>query len=325
MNATRSSHPPADTASARSGVRTREERSVERRIDSVVASLEEVPPSDRSPAVDIAFVEREVGDAPLDERQHELHRRIRRRRGRLLDADMMRAMVPTEQVDDDEAARMFRRVIAHRAWMRSDLGRHVPLMVAALDYLVSQGLVSRPVIASEAGLHALVRSSTHDPLTHVLNRREFSRVLSRELASARRYGHPLSLIMFDVDRFKIYNDRHGHPAGDALLRRLAAVMRAEKRATDWCARYGGDEFAIIAAHTTALGAHELAGRVIARCRDELASGVTVSAGIATETGEGESAEQLVAEADAALYYAKRLGGNCVGSAGVGKHGVAAPG
>jgi diguanylate cyclase (GGDEF)-like protein len=262
---------------------------------------------DPRPVVDVAFVEREVGDLPMCPRLAEVHRRLRARRGAMLEADMLRAIAPLENLEDDEACALWRRITIHRARMRSHLGRQVPFIVAALDCLVVEGALSRPVIAAEARLRSVVRGSTHDALTGVLNRGAFDQLLARELERARRYEYSMALLLMDLDRFKPFNDRHGHPAGDTLLRRFGAILRSEMRASDWCARYGGDEFAVIAAHTDEPGALHLALRLVTRAECELGGEVTLSAGIAADDGH-DSAEELVAAADAALYATKRRGG-----------------
>jgi diguanylate cyclase (GGDEF)-like protein len=196
--------------------------------------------------------------------------------------------------------------------MRSQLGRQVPLVVAALDHVIGESALAQPVLVDEEGLRELVQGSTTDPLTGVLNRGAFQVILERELESARRYGHPLSLVMLDLDGFKELNDELGHPAGDKVLRRLGALLRDQMRSADWCARYGGDEFAVIASHTDEAGAARLAHRILDRARRTLPDSVRLSAGVATVPFEQPcTPDTLVGASDAALYAAKRSGGDCV--------------
>ncbi len=141
-----------------------------------------------------------------------------------------------------------------------------------------------------------------DELTGLANRRCWDESLDRELARARRESIPLSVGIIDLDRFKDYNDIHGHQAGDRLLKQLAAAWRQELRATDVLARYGGEEFAI------ALPGCELddATGLIERLRAATPAEQTVSAGLAVWDGQ-EGADGLFGRADKALYAAKEGG------------------
>ena len=140
-----------------------------------------------------------------------------------------------------------------------------------------------------------------DPLTGVLNRRAWDQLLSRAL---RKGTQPLFVAMIDLDHFKDYNDRHGHPAGDALLRRAAAAWRSAVRAEDVLARYGGEEFAVLLGGCEEDIALEIAERLRLATIDEQ----PVSIGVARWDGR-ESAAPLVERADKALYAAKRAGRN----------------
>jgi diguanylate cyclase (GGDEF)-like protein len=159
--------------------------------------------------------------------------------------------------------------------------------------------------------------STIDALTGIHNRRSFDERLDMELARTQRYGAPCSLVMIDLDRFKIANDRHGHQAGDQVLRHVAALLDAEKRSGDLIARYGGEELAAILPHTEAADARAWAERVRARIEAEptrwqdTALRVTASLGVAAAPPHEETPAALVAAADRALYAAKQQGRNTV--------------
>lgn len=262
---------------------------------------------DPSKVIDAAFVAREAGDKPMNATLEALHNRMRRGRGEALYADMIRALVPVEALNDNEASLMWRKIVAHRERMRDDLNRPVAITVAALDWLLAHGRLVNPVMAEHTSVQALLRHSTLDPLTGVLNRGAFQMLLDRELEHGRRYGQPVSLLLIDLDYFKELNDSKGHAAGDAVLRRVGELLRDEMRRVDWCARYGGDEFAVIAAHTDERHGVRLSQRIASRVRRELASSVTLSIGVAAESGQGQSAAELIAAADAALYASKRDG------------------
>ncbi len=158
----------------------------------------------------------------------------------------------------------------------------------------------------------LEQLAMRDGLTGLGNRRAFSQRLSLETDRAARYATPLSLIIFDVDRFKDYNDTFGHPAGDEVLKRLAFVLADQGRETDFFARYGGEEFAVLLPHTDSLGATIVAERL--RAAIEAASWpgwpVTASFGTATLLPAMQDEMDLIAEADRALYAAKAAGRNC---------------
>jgi diguanylate cyclase (GGDEF)-like protein/PAS domain S-box-containing protein len=151
-------------------------------------------------------------------------------------------------------------------------------------------------------LRKLERLALTDELTGLANRRAWQQSLERELARARRHRQPLCVAMLDIDHFKRFNDAHGHQAGDRLLREIAQTWRAQLRASDILARYGGEEFALVSPAWPLTAATA----VLARVRAATPRGQTCSAGLAVFTGS-ESAEQLVARADAALYEAKAQG------------------
>jgi diguanylate cyclase (GGDEF)-like protein/PAS domain S-box-containing protein len=164
---------------------------------------------------------------------------------------------------------------------------------------------------------ALEQLATRDGLTGLANRRCFDETLHAEWARALRQRQPLSLLMVDVDNFKAYNDAHGHLGGDECLKRIATAVASEMRANDLVARYGGEEFAVILPNQSLKGAATVAERIRTRVEqlqvpNALMPGqlVTVSIGAATAVASPEnSASDLVATADAALYRAKHMGRN----------------
>jgi diguanylate cyclase (GGDEF)-like protein len=151
-------------------------------------------------------------------------------------------------------------------------------------------------------LAALAEVARTDDLTGLANRRAWDEALERELARAQREGTPLCIGLADLDRFKHYNDDHGHQAGDRLLKQIAAAWAEELRATDVLARYGGEEFAL------ALPGCDLsdAGALAERLRAATPEGQTCSVGLALWDGE-ETSETLFGRVDKALYAAKDAG------------------
>jgi diguanylate cyclase (GGDEF)-like protein len=183
---------------------------------------------------------------------------------------------------------------------------------------------ARRIAALEHGLRAAcetnARIATTDRLTGAFNRRHLDRQLPRELERARRYVRPLSLLSVDLDHFKRINDEHGHAAGDRVLKAAVRVMQRRLRGDiDWVARAGGEEFVVVLPETAADGARVVAERLREAIRAEpvptdssaAALRVTASIGIASVSSLDEfgyqSAERLLAQADASLYRAKRLG------------------
>jgi len=163
----------------------------------------------------------------------------------------------------------------------------------------------------------LERLSATDPLTGLYNRLRMMEVLENEVRRSRRLRHQFSVVMADVDLFKKYNDEFGHPAGDVVLKRVAAIMREASRDVDFVARYGGEEFLIMMPETELAGATQFAERIRKKLGTEkLPDGkITLSLGVAAFPMHGDSADQIIAEADAALYLAKRAGGDQVMAAG----------
>lgn len=155
----------------------------------------------------------------------------------------------------------------------------------------------------------LEQLATTDVLTGTCNRRRFYELLRDDVRRAVRYQHPLSLLLADIDRFKRVNDTHGHAVGDQVLKGIAHHMGRSLRTPDRLARWGGEEFVVLAPETSAQSALALAKRVCLTIRRErfgVAGQITVSVGVA-ELRPGESGDALLARADAALYEAKESG------------------
>lgn len=163
---------------------------------------------------------------------------------------------------------------------------------------------------------ALEAATLTDALTSLANRRAFDLRIEEEIYRCKRYHTSLSMLLVDVDEFKKHNDGFGHPAGDAVLKTLAKLLRALSRPADFISRFGGDEFALILPATDFSGAASLAERL----RSAVAAGpfvhrrVTVSIGGGTVTPDKADVVTLITTADKALYEAKREGRNRVAHA-----------
>ncbi len=203
------------------------------------------------------------------------------------------------------------------------------LEAGALDYLVKGEISPRSLerslrYALKLGetLEALRRLATRDELTGLLNRREYDRILADEEDRAKRFDHPLALIMIDLDHFKAVNDNHGHQAGDAVLREVARRLSGSIRTVDRAARIGGEELALILVQTDRDAAVDVAKRAIKlisgapiEVGDGFKLSVTASAGVAEMPRDAVGVPGLVAASDKALYAAKTQGRNRVVSAG----------
>ena len=157
--------------------------------------------------------------------------------------------------------------------------------------------------------------SLTDELTGIYNRRYCDLRLREEIARARRYGHPLCLLLIDVDHFKLINDRYGHDVGDAVLKELCRLIRINSREEMALCRFGGDELAAVLSETARSGALAYANRIrttVSGAAFPHGEQVTVSIGLGTFSDDAATAEDLFKAADLSLYAAKHAGRNQVG-------------
>ncbi len=187
------------------------------------------------------------------------------------------------------------------------------------DRITAVSLASHAVVALDnARLHRIVeRQALIDGLTGLANRRQCEETLDDELARIERFGGSLAVVVADLDWFKDVNDRHGHPAGDAVLREFAVLLQDTVRDVDLAGRWGGEEFVLVLPGTDLIGGAQLAERIrsalaaqVVLAVDGTPIPVTASFGVAA-TPPARTASELFAAADAALYHAKRAGKNRV--------------
>jgi diguanylate cyclase (GGDEF)-like protein len=183
------------------------------------------------------------------------------------------------------------------------------------------GVFNDMVMKLREGRHALELLSVTDGLTGLANRRRLDAELAREILSHDRHHRSFSVLMLDVDKFKVLNDTHGHPSGDAVLRQLAKILGDCTRRGDTVGRFGGEEFMLLLPETPAAGALHLAENLRATVEEtmfRIEGGkevrATVSIGMARFPDHGKSAEALIAAADGALYRSKQSGRNRITSA-----------
>ncbi len=200
--------------------------------------------------------------------------------------------------------------VVRRAMDKIDLIRQNRLLVENLE---------KSNLMMELANETLMELAVRDGLTGLFNLRHFRHILNEELSRAERYSRQLCLVMIDVDHFKNYNDTHGHPAGDEVLKALAGILNKRLRDVDRSARYGGEEFLVLLPETDLEK-----GRTVAedlrvqmeeypfRGRESQPFGkVTISLGVAAFPQDGPDADTLIKVADDALYRAKNSGRNRV--------------
>jgi diguanylate cyclase (GGDEF)-like protein len=182
-----------------------------------------------------------------------------------------------------------------------------------------------PALESLRERDRLSSLAVRDPLTGLYNRRFMEEELSRQVMHARREGLPLAVAMLDLDHFRDYNERHGHLAGDLVLRLLAVLLQGFRQGSDVPCRYGGEEFVLIMPAATAAQAaarleplrHRLAETGI-YYEGRLLQPVSASIGVAEFPADGEDPSALLDAADAAMYRSKRLGRNKICTAAEGR-------
>ena len=261
------------------------------------------------------------------ERQHlhfqpEFWRQQEKRYGEKLYTDLM-YLLTRMSFEPEEARQHWFNILGHRLSLQIKLGRDLGMQVALADYFVNiTPRIARPTTVEISLLTQKEQSALRDELTGLFNRRFFNSIIEKQQAMADRFGQTFSLLMADVDHFKIYNDHLGHLAGDRALIQVAQVLTQTARSVDYLVRYGGEEFALILPGINkdqALIAAERHRRAMEKFpfyQQECQPGgnLTISLGAATYPGDAKSTYDLVHGADVALYKAKFGGRNKVEAA-----------
>jgi len=222
--------------------------------------------------------------------------------------------------DPAEAHEHWRRILEGQAGMEKQLGASVDPRVALIHYFLEvQPSLESPIVIEMRLFEEARESAYRDELTGLRNYRFFAENLEHEVRRSDQINQPVSLVMIDIDDFKAYNDRNGHQQGSRALAMIARVLEKTVRIVDGVARYGGEEFTFVMPATPKLGAHQVAERARRAIDEEFFPGearqpggtLTASFGVATYPADAASAEELVRNADRALYVAKSKGKNVV--------------
>jgi len=213
------------------------------------------------------------------------------------------------EIPENQAVALWDDVLLRRAHLSGVAEAPVSFQTALVDVLSTKGLFRVPVVLEYDELKRLHRNAVTDPLTGLYNRRLFTETFDKEINRARRYAHPLSLVILDLHRFKEVNDKHGHPRGDEVLQAAATTLRKTLRTSDSAFRIGGDEFALLLPQTDSAQASALSRRIGVAFADvlrplELSVSVTMDHGVSTYPQDGEQRDSLIRIADERLYHSK---------------------
>ncbi len=223
--------------------------------------------------------------------------------------------------EEGVAEKHWKNIIDHKGTMEDKLGSKVDYRVALLSYFIDvKQEIENPKIIEIRLFQQTQIEAFVDQLTGLYNYRYFMNRLSEEIKATKRYDSSLSLVMFDIDDFKLYNDCYGHLKGNEVLFQLSKILLSCVREVDTLARYGGEEFAVLLPHTQKDRAYLVAERIREQVEKEdimiksdtpSQKSLTVSGGIATYGMDASSAQGLIEKSDKALYMAKARGKNNV--------------
>jgi diguanylate cyclase (GGDEF)-like protein len=262
-------------------------------------------------SIDLDFISAVAGDRPLTEAENEKLTRLLKRRGDALFSDMIFRLT-SELYTPDTAREVWGEIVRHKRQLEKQLGRNAGMPVAALDYLLNiRRSLENPTVIDSSKMEGIAEVALKDGLTNLYDFAAFKEKLAVEIQRYHRHADSLSLIMMDLDDFKVLNDELGHQWGDKVLARVAMVIRKAIRELDIPARYGGEEFAVILPQTDLDEACFVAERIRLSVKelDFKKRNITISLGISSCPIHATTAEELIRKADDALYESKRRGKN----------------
>jgi diguanylate cyclase (GGDEF)-like protein len=217
----------------------------------------------------------------------------------------------SEKYPEAQAKILWDEILEHKYMMSERLGRNVGIRVGSLDYLLNvRKLMITPRVVNSADFRNTVKMARTDALTGLYNRRYFMDQANRILEAAARLKAPVTLMMADLDKFKPFNDTHGHQAGDLLLQEISRLVRGSVRSSDMVCRYGGDEMSLLLPKATRAEGLIVAEKVRQTVHENCqAIGVSISIGVAQFPVDAGNRDDLISVADENLYRAKKKGGN----------------
>jgi diguanylate cyclase (GGDEF)-like protein len=253
-----------------------------------------------------------AGDVAPTEKTRRLLDKIREEKRDVFFSEVL-SYLTSEKYPEPQARALWDEILEHKYMMSERLGRNVGIRVAAMDYLLNvRKLMLTPRVINSADFRNTVRMARTDALTGLYNRRTFTDQAARVIEAATRLKAPVTLMMTDLDKFKPFNDAHGHQAGDLILQEVARLVRGTVRASDMVCRYGGDEMALLLPKATRQEAAAVAEKVRQTVRENCQDvGITISIGLAQFPVDAQTRDDLIAVADRNLYRAKERGGNRV--------------
>ncbi|OGJ87650.1 MAG: hypothetical protein A2268_04390 [Candidatus Raymondbacteria bacterium RifOxyA12_full_50_37] len=249
----------------------------------------------------------------------EKYNKVKNRHGKTFYQKLIFALTNI-RIDEKTASDDWKSILLHMRAMNQKLGRNVGIRVATLDFYTNfKKQIVSPKIIDMNEYTTTVRQSITDPLTRCYNRRYFDYLIKHHFVVAQETGKPIVFCMADIDDFKLFNDRHGHIAGDLALIEISRILNAVTRKTDIVARYGGEEFGIIMPGVRKKDAEKVCSRLrkaVAAYRFPGGTGLTgkkmtISVGIAGSEDGPATHMDLIQKADTALYQCKNGGKNCV--------------
>lgn len=214
----------------------------------------------------------------------------------------------------DNAPKYWDALVLHADKMQTRLNRKVGLATVACDYFSTvRPYLNNPKLIEFSSFEETLKSAHHDFLTGLLSRGSFQNSLEQEISRAKRHGHNITLIFFDLDNFKAINDKHGHIAGDAALKEVGKILLDSKRKEDIACRFGGDEFVILLPET-----NKFMGSLVGKKLLEQINTIVIhhegkqvpvacSAGLASFPLDSHNDQELISCADRAMYQAKSRG------------------
>jgi diguanylate cyclase (GGDEF)-like protein len=257
------------------------------------------------------FISGIAGDALLSDEDKKTYDRLLNEMGDDLYVKIL--FYITHQIfQKDDSRKLWEEILTHKYNLSKVLNRNIEITVATLDYLTNiKCKIENPKLIGEAFIGKIAELSSSDGLTKLYNRSYLLSKLKEELKRHKRYKTTFSFVIMDIDDLKRINDEHGHQKGDAVLIKLGNILNTSRRDLDICARYGGDEFALVLPHTNGTKAMTISERIRKRINDSFRHdlAITISMGVSSCPDSSADLDGLIKKADDALYESKRDGKN----------------